>query len=223
MVRKSVAVWVLGSLTFLAGLHALDGFLWLMDDNSGSLLLTIYPFTELAEMIGPLLYLAISLTVTFLLWGGTTVIALRNPIEAFLGKVLEDGKLENQTDVELLETKTGILEMISETITHNSKLLAGLRDVVFNVRSEVLRIEPLAKNIEALKGDVERLKKTMKRLEREIRKRKLCPACGREILAEFRLCPYCGENMLKPAVDSVAVMMAALPLSQAKGKKRQVA
>jgi len=145
-------------------------------------------------------------------------VALRNPIETFLGKVLEDGKKENRSDVELLETKTSILEMMSETLTSNSRLLSGLRDVVFNVRSEVLRLEPVSKAIDALKDDVGRLNKKMKNLEKEIKKHKMCPACGREILAEFRLCPYCGENLLKPAADSGSVMLAALPIPSGEKK-----
>jgi hypothetical protein len=219
VVRKGLAVWFLGSLTFVAGLHVLDGFLWLTGDESNSMLLGIYPFTRLVEPVNPILYMLGSLVAVVLLWGGTTVVALRNPIETFLGKVLEDGKRENQTDVELLEARTSILEMMSETLEGNSKLLSGLRDVVFNVRSEVLNIEPLGKRVEEVRCDVEGLKKMMKRLEREVKKYKLCPACGKEVLAEFRLCPYCGENLLKPAVDSGAVMLAALPLSREKEKK----
>ena len=219
MVRKGFAVWVLGSLTFLAGLHALDGFLWLTGNESESLLLSVYPFTKLLDPIDPILYLLCSLVAVFLLWGGTAMVALRNPIETFLGKVLEDGKNENQADVELLEARTSILEMMSETLENNSKLLAGLRDVVFNVRGEVLSLEPLNKTVETVKGDVEALKKLMRRLEKEIKKYKLCPACGREISAEFRLCPYCGENLLKPAVDSGAMLLAALPISSDKKKK----
>ncbi len=213
MVRKGVAVWVLGSFTFLAGLHVLDGFLWLTGSQTKSLLLSVYPFIRFLGPVDPILYLLCSLTTVFLFWGGTTVVALRNPIETFLGKVLEDGKKENQADVELLEAKGGILEMMSETLETNGKLLAGLRDTVLNVRGEVLNISPLCDSVESLKDDVESLGKTVKRLEREVKKHKLCPSCGREILTEFRLCPYCGENLLKPTVDSGSVMLAAMPLS----------
>jgi len=219
VVRKGVAVWFLGCLTFLAGLHALDGFLWLTGKESASLFLTMYPLSGLLGGVEPVPYLLCSLFAVFLLWGGTTVVALRNPIEAFLGRVLEDGKRENQEDVEFLEAKTSILEMMSETLADNSKLLAGLRDVVFNVRSEVLRLNPLSKSVEHLQADVEGLKRMMKRLEREIKKYKTCPACGREIMVEFRLCPYCGENLLKPAANSGAAMLAALPVSVSRRRK----
>jgi len=91
------------------------------------------------------------------------------------------------------------------------------------VRTEILGLEPLKKGMDVLKADVDTLRKTMKHLEKEIKKYKLCPACGREVLAEFRLCPYCGENLLKPAVDSGSVMLAALPLSESKEKPHEKA
>lgn len=219
MVRKGVAVWFLGCLTFLAGLHALDGFLWLTGKENRSLFLTMYPLSELLSRVEPIPYLIGSLFAMFLLWGGTTVVALRNPLEAFLGRMLEDGKRENQEDVEFLEAKTSILEMMSETLANNSRLLAGLRDVVFNVRSEVLTLNPLNKSVENLRTNVEGLKKMVKHLEREIKKYKTCPACGREIMAEFRLCPYCGENLLKPVVNSEAAMLAPLPISVSRKRK----
>jgi DNA-directed RNA polymerase subunit RPC12/RpoP len=216
LVRKGVAVWLLGSLTILAGLHALDGFFWLMGFESNSLLLTLYPFGRLLGPINPVLYFSCALAMVFALWGGTTIVALRNPLESFLGRVLEDGKKENQADVELLETRTSVLEMMSETLSNNSELLAGLRDVVFSVRGEVLSVRPLGKGLEQLCKDVRSLKKTMSRLEKEVRKQKQCPACGRRVLTEFRLCPYCGENLLKPRVNESAALLP--PLTVVNGK-----
>lgn len=217
MVRKGVAVWVLGSLTFLAGLHVLDGFLWITQSQGESLLLPVYPIAKFLGVVDPVFYLVFSLTAVFLLWGGTTVVALRNPIESFLGKVLEDGQKESQADVEFLGAKTSILEMMSETLHGNSELLAGLRDVVLNVRREVLSLEPVKRSVDTLKGDMEGLKKMVKCLENEVKKHKLCPACGRGVLAEFRLCPYCGENLLKPPMSSGAMMPMPLPVAKTSG------
>ncbi len=219
LVRKGIAVWILGFLTFFSGLHVLDGFLQVTGSQDKSFFLAAYPFTRFVGAIDPILYLIGSTVAVFLLWGGTTIIALRNPIEVFLGKVLEDGNKENQADVEFLEARTSILEMMSETLQNNSRLLGGLRDIVFNLRTEVVSLEPVKKSVNALKSEVACLKNMVKRLEKEVKKYKLCPACGREIMAEFRLCPYCGENLLKPAVDSGAVMLAALPLSENESKK----
>ncbi len=164
MVRKGLSVWILGSLTFLAGLHSLDAFLWLAGIQGESSFLSHYP-QFLAESINSLLYMILSLSSTFLLWGGTATIALQNPIEAFLGRVLEDGKKENASDVELLEAKTSVLEMMSETLEENSGSLSKLTDVVFNIRSSVIRLEALSQNVEALKNEVVGLKKSVQGLK----------------------------------------------------------
>lgn len=211
MVKKGVTVWILGSLTFLAGLHSLDSFLWLTNTDVKPVLLSYYPVDGILDAINPIVYLICSLAATFLLWGGTTIVALRNPIETFLGKALEDGKNEDQAEVEFLEAKTSILEMMSETLTDNSRSLAGLRDVVFGVRSEVLKVGSMTSRVEGLSSDIGEVRSTIKRLEREIKKHKLCPVCGRNILPEFRLCPFCGENLLKPVADSHNTILASLP------------
>ncbi len=211
MVRKGVTVWILGSLTFLAGLHTLDSFLWLTNNDVKPLLLSYYAVDGILDAINPIVYLICSVAATFLLWGGTTIVALRNPIETFLGKALEDGKNEDQAEVEFLEAKTSILEMMSETLTNNSRSLAGLRDVIFGVRSEVLKLGSMNSRVEDLGSDIGEVRRTIKRLEREIKKHKLCPVCGRDILPEFRLCPFCGENLLKPVADSHNTILASLP------------
>ncbi len=107
----------------------------------------------------------LSISSTFLLWGGTASVALQNPIENFLGKVLEDGKRENESDVELLEAKTSVLEMMSETLSDNSGSLSKLTDVVFNIRSSVLRLEAMNQNVEALKIEVKSLRKSVQSLK----------------------------------------------------------
>jgi hypothetical protein len=164
VVRKGLSVWILGSLTFLAGLHSLDAFLWLSGIQGEPFFLSNYP-QFLAESINSLLYMVLSLSSTFLLWGGTATVALQNPIEAFLGRVLEDGKKENESDVELLEAKTSVLEMMSETLEENSGSLSKLTDVVFNIRSSVIRLEALNQNVEALKNEVVGLKKSIRGLK----------------------------------------------------------
>jgi hypothetical protein len=186
-------------------------------------LLNLYPFSGAFDFISPIAYLLCSFVAAFLLWGATTIVALRNPIEAFLGKVLEDGKKENQADVELLETRTSILEMLSETLQDNSKLLGGLKDIALNVRREVLRIEPLNESVESLKNDMETMKQMIGLLESKVSRYKLCPACGRDILPQFRLCPYCGENLLKPATTDDRVLLPPLAASHAPQKRTQQA
>jgi predicted nucleic acid-binding Zn ribbon protein len=220
VVKKGVTVWILGSLTFWAGLHSLDSFLWLTSNDVKPILLSFYPVDGILDAINPIIYLICSVAATFLFWGGTTIVALRNPIETFLGKALEDGRNENQAEVEFLEAKTSILEMMSETLTTNSRSLAGLRDVIFGVRSEVLKLGSMNRRVEDLSSDIVDVKKTIKSLEREIKKHKLCPVCGRDILPEFRLCPFCGENLLKPVADSPNTMLASLPVLSSSKKPK---
>ncbi|MCK4498658.1 hypothetical protein KAU25_05630 [Candidatus Bathyarchaeota archaeon] len=164
MARKGLSVWILGSLTFLAGLHSLDAFFWLAGMQEQSFFLSNYP-EILANSIGSILYMILSISSTFLLWGGTASVALQNPIENFLGKVLEDGKRENESDVELLEAKTSVLEMMSETLSDNSGSLSKLTDVVFNIRSSILRLETMNQNVEALKLEVKSLRKSVQSLK----------------------------------------------------------
>ena len=164
MARKGLSVWILGSLTFLAGLHSLDAFFWLAGMQEQSFFLSNYP-EILANSIGSILYMILSILSTFLLWGGTASVALQNPIENFLGKVLEDGKRENESDVELLEAKTSVLEMMSETLSDNSGSLSKLTDVVFNIRSSILRLETMNQNVEALKIEVKSLRKSVQSLK----------------------------------------------------------
>lgn len=164
MARKGLSVWILGSLTFLAGLHSLDAFFWLAGMQEQSFFLSNYP-EILANSIGSILYMILSISSTFLLWGGTASVALQNPIENFLGKVLEDGKRENESDVELLEAKTSVLEMMSETLSDNSGSLSKLTDVVFNIRSSILRLETMNQNVEALKIEVKSLRKSVQSLK----------------------------------------------------------
>ena len=50
-------------------------------------------------------------------------------------------------------------------------------------------------SIEKVTSEMGKLKKEMKKIKIEIKKEDVCPACGKEILPEFRICPYCGENL----------------------------
>jgi hypothetical protein len=55
--------------------------------------------------------------------------------------------------------------MMSETLEENSGSLSKLTDVVFNIRSSVIRLEALNQNVEALKSEVVGLKKSFQGLK----------------------------------------------------------
>ena len=203
MSRKGLKVWFLGSLTFLSALFTLEAFLWLTN-NTKLVLLNLLPFTDLLGPVNPMLYLIGTLITTLLLWGATATVALHNPLENFLGKVIEDGKKENEAETEFLETKTSILEMFSDTLNENTKSLASLKDLTQNIRTEVVNLRPLREELENLKTNLTYLNKSIKRLQQNMSKRKLCPACGRKVSEKFRLCPFCGENLLKLPIEAIA-------------------
>ena len=73
MVRKGVAVWFFGCLTFLAGLHALDGFLWLTGTEDASLFLSVYPFADLLGEVDCLCFKLTSDGQTLTVWYGSMV------------------------------------------------------------------------------------------------------------------------------------------------------
>lgn len=204
MSRKGVKVWLLGTLTFLSSLFTLEAFLWLTTD-SRVVLLSHLPFIEFLGSINPLHYFIGALGATFFFWGATAIVALHNPVEVFLSKVVEDGKKENEKEVELLEAKTSILEMMSDTLNENTRALTSLKDVTFNVRAEVLNLSPLRVEVENLKAMLTHLNKTIKKMEQKMSEQKVCPACGKKVSETFRLCPFCGENLLKPTREMITV------------------
>jgi rRNA maturation endonuclease Nob1 len=194
----------LGSLTFSSALFTLEAFLWLTM-GSRPVLLNHLPFIELVGQIDPLHYFIGALTVTFFFWGATAIVALHNPVEAFLSKVVEDGRKENEKEVELLEAKTSILEMMSDTLNENTSALTSLRDVTFNVRAEILNLSTLRVEVENLKNMLTHLNRSIKKLEQKMSEQKVCPTCGKKVSETFRICPFCGENLLKPTCEVITL------------------
>lgn len=193
MVRKGVVVWVFSTLSFITAIHALEAALWLFF-NKTPILLTNYPIVNELN-IDPLLYFCSTSFLTFIFWGITCIVALENPVEKFLNLVLSDAKKQAELETEFVEENKTILDMISETLTENHKLLAQIRDLTYNVRAELTLIKPLAEGIEKINSEMEKLQKEIKKIKTEIKKPNVCPTCGKNVLPEFNICPYCGENL----------------------------
>jgi len=192
-VKKGVAVWIFSTLSFLMAIHAFEAALWLFFGKE-AVLLKIYPIINELN-ITPLFYFAISTFLTLTFWGLTCIIALENPIEKFLNHILSDAKKQAEMEAEFVEDNRSILDMISETLTENNRLLAQIRDLTYNVRAELSAVKPLAEGIEKVSAEMEKLKKEIKKIKVEIKKSSICPTCGKEVLPEFNICPYCGENL----------------------------
>lgn len=188
--KKSLAVWLFGCLTFFAGLHTFDGVLSLASDNfnAGSLL-RLYPFYDrISQLIGnpdAITYFWVSLISTLFLMGITCSIAFYDPILAYMKRVISETKTDDSQMDSRLDSELSTLAMINESLTTQSILLN-------NVKNE---LGSLKDGIKALKIDMTRLRNRIEGLETDIAKLRKCPACGENVLPQFKFCPHCGEEL----------------------------
>lgn len=195
MAKKAIGVWLFTSLTFISLLHLIEA-ISTVTFNTQIKLLQLYPFiNEKLQNITPTTYFWITATTTFILWGITCAIAFDNPVEKFLNIVLSDAKKQSSVETQLLEEKSEIFDVMNETIESNSEILAHLRDVVYNLRTEIKEVHPIKEGVEKMKAELNVLKKEIKKIEEKTVFPLLCSACGKPLLPEFKLCPYCGEDI----------------------------
>ena len=200
MARKGIIVWLLSSLTFVSLIHLIEA-IYVLFFNGQIRLLQLYPLiNDKLQAITPMTYLCITAAATFILWGITCAVAFENPVEIFLNKILSDAKTQTAVEAQLLEEKSEILDAMNETIELNSGYLAQVKDIVYNVRTEVKEIQPLKENVEKIRAELASLKKEIKKIEEKAQFPNICPACGKPLLPEFKICPYCGEPIkVQPA------------------------
>ena len=192
-IKKAIAIWIFGFLTFLSVLFTIDAFLSLTFGGKSSLL-ELYPFNAIKRIFGNIdtaTYFWISLTLAFAFFGFTCLIASQDPLSAILNKILsEAAKIEeSQADESNLELGVGVLEMINHTLTSNSMTLHMVKEGLNNVKD----------SINSVKMDLTRLTPRLEKLERmeiDVIKSRRCPSCGKDLLPEFKLCPYCGEKIV---------------------------
>jgi len=200
LARKGIIVWLLSSLTFVSLIHLIEA-IYVLFFNGQIRLLQLYPLiNDKLQAITPMTYLCITAAATFILWGITCAVAFENPVEIFLNKILSDAKTQTAVEAQLLEEKSEILDAMNETIELNSGYLAQVKDIVYNVRTEVKEIQPLKENVEKIRAELASLKKEIKKIEEKAQFPNICPACGKPLLPEFKICPYCGEPIkVQPA------------------------
>lgn len=195
MAKKSIAVWIFSSLTFIAIVHLVEAVTALLFNNQITLL-RLYPLIgEKLQLITPTTYFLGSAAVAFILWGITCAIAFESPVETFLNKILSDAKKQSAVEARVLEEKSEILDAMNETIESNNKILAQVRDLIYNIRMEVKEIEPLKEGIVKIKAEMSSLGKEVKKLEEKMHFPTVCLTCGKPVLPEFKVCPHCGENL----------------------------
>ena len=196
---KGVAVWILGSLTFLAALHVLDAF-FALTQNAPIVLLRFYPFSPWLGSVDVAAYFWGSLLAAFLLWGATCITALRSPLDMLLSRVLTDAQSENEEEVSLLSAKGNYLELMNEGLIRNTIEISNVKDLMQNVRTEVVSLRSLQDAVGGIRSDVTSLKTSLKKLETNLSRTVLCPACGKDVQSDFRICPYCGEDLLREKI-----------------------
>jgi len=126
-------------------------------------------------------------------------------VETFLNKVLSDAKKQSAVETQLLEDKSEVLDAMYETIESGNQILAQVKDLMHNVRTDVKEIQPLKEGLEKIKTELSSLKKELKKIEERIQFPNICPACGKPMLPEFNMCPYCGENIKLPKAPVISV------------------
>jgi hypothetical protein len=193
--KKGIFVWVFSSLTFISLLHLIEAISVVLFSNQVRLL-QLYPLIgEKLEVIPPMAYLLASAAATLTFWGITCAVMFDNPVEAFLNKILSDARTQTAVESQLVEQKSEILDVMSDTIESSNGILAQVADTVYNVRTEVKEIQPIKETVEKIKTDLNSLRKEVKRLEEKEKSPYVCTACRKPLLPEFKICPYCGENV----------------------------
>ena len=174
-IKRGIAIWIFGFLTFLAVLHTFDATLSFTVGNVNSIL-KLYPIGDVLQELDVTTYLWVSIILTFVLFGITCLIAFHNPIEILINKILSNVEVEENPTDRTIESSLSTLELMNSTLTSNSIVLHTVKD-----------------NMNTLKADLGQLVARLEKLENGFKGMKTCPSCGKEVSPDFRLCPYCGE------------------------------
>jgi tRNA(Ile2) C34 agmatinyltransferase TiaS len=117
-----------------------------------------------------------------------------------LSRVLRDAQSENEEEVSLLSAKGNYLELMNEGLIRNTIEISNVKDLMQNVRAEVVNLRPLQDAVGGIRSDITSLKTSLKKLETNLSRNVLCPACGKNVQSDFRICPYCGEDLLREKI-----------------------
>jgi rubrerythrin len=205
LANKGLFVWLFSSLTFVSVANLIEA-IYVLISGSQNELLQLYPFIGgyLSNM-SPVVFLWLSATASLIFWGTTCAVAFENPLEKLLKKALTDAKKQSAVENQVVEDKSEILDVMCETLESSSEVIASVKDMICNVRTEVKEIKPLATTVDLIRLELNDLAKEVEKLENNAKYSYVCLACGKPLLPEFKICPYCGEDARSLTTPVIAV------------------
>jgi len=122
--------------------------------------LNLYPLVSSLN-VQSLNHLSISITFTSILMAMTFRLAFSNPLDCFIEKILSDANSVNEAECEMVTDNRSILDMMCESITHISQVLAQTKDITFNVRSELTNLRSILETTQSLSEEIKEVKKNL--------------------------------------------------------------
>jgi rRNA maturation endonuclease Nob1 len=194
LAKKGLSVWFFSSLTFLSVAHLVEA-IYVLISGSDIKLLKLYPLVSGSlSSISPVAYLWASAAASLFSWAITCAVAFQNPLEELLKNAVAEAKQQSVAEARLVEDKSEILDAMYATLENNSETIAGVKDMVCNVRTEVKEIRPLTTTVDLIRLELNDLANEVEKLEESMKYSYVCLACGKPLLPEFKICPYCGED-----------------------------
>ena len=170
MRKKGIAIWLLTTLTFIALIHLIDAAAALLF-NSPTHILQLYPIiNQQLQQIPIDIYLYASAAATIALWAITCLIAVDNPVEEFLNKILSDAKTQTTTEAQIIESKSEILDLMYETIEKTRSEVGNLKKQMRIFEEKLLFTIVCPSCGKLLRPDF-----------------KLCPYCGESIALQEKM------------------------------------
>jgi hypothetical protein len=124
---KSIAIWLLTSITFISLVHLIEAIMVFMFNNPIRLL-QLYPYGNvIANSLTAQSYLYITATATAVLWAATCLVAFNNPVESYVNKHV-------QTDEKFLQDRAELLNRMCETVESDHQTLTKLTDIMRNMQ-----------------------------------------------------------------------------------------
>jgi hypothetical protein len=110
MRTKSIAIWLLTSITFISVVHLIEAI--------------TYPYGNLlVNSFTPTTYLHVTTTATAVLWAATCLVAFNNPVESYVNKRV-------QSEERIIQDREALLDRMCETVDSDHRTLTRLSDTI---------------------------------------------------------------------------------------------